>query len=396
MNEDAVQALKELLAAVEHAGAILEHPATLYVDWDELYNTDHGDERWLAWPLIPVGRQIVIYSPAKAGKSLVMLDVAASIASGKPILGQPNHAGRRHVLYLDYEMTGADLLERLIEMGYEPEELTHLHYALLPIIPALNTPEGAKVVREMAAGCEAELVIVDTLSRAVEGDINSPGPVTEFYRFTGLALKADGRALARLDHEGKDASKGMIGSSMKNTDIDIVWHLKKTDDGLLLTRKWTRIMWGEESVSVTVKRDPLQHVIGPRCNAAGTGKAVTEMDGLGLPHDISVRKAKAALEAAGHSNGRDALSDAVRQRKERGRVEGFIHRPQSVPSTPRNTLIDTPGGTSNGTTPHNTVTSMEHSTEHLGTPPPSSVPCGPLSKSGTPDKTTIPDPFDDF
>lgn len=353
-----------------------------YVDWHDLYNSDHGDEEWLAWPVIPARRQVVVYAPAKAGKSLVVLDIAASVASGKPVLGQENNAGKRHVLYLDYEMTGSDLLERLVEMGYEPEDLTHLHYALLPIIPALNTPEGAKVVREMAAECKAELVVIDTLSRAVDGDINSPGTVSDFYKWTGIALKADGVALARLDHEGKDSTRGMIGSSMKATDVDMVWHLKKTDDGLLLTRKATRIMWGEDEVAVTVKRDPLRHIIAPRGWAAGTGKIVEQLDALNLPDDVSVRKAKQALSGADITVGRDALADACRRRRERSGLEALINQHSGVPDPRRNTSIDTSIGTPHGTPAENAVTRAEHLTEHHGTPDSSGVPSGSPSIEG--------------
>lgn len=396
MNDEAVQALKELLAVVEVAGIALVHPRSRYVDWDELYSSDHNTEDWIAEPLFPAGRQCVVYAPAKAGKSLIVLDVVTSVAAGKPILGRNNKAGRRHVLYLDYEMTGADLLERLTEMGYEPGDLTHLHYALLPIIPALNTPDGAKIVREMAAECDAELVVIDTLSRAVEGDINAPNTVSDFYTWTGLALKADGRALVRLDHEGKDAAKGMIGSSMKATDVDLVWHLKRMDDGLLLTRKYTRIMWGEESVSVTVKRDPLRHVIGPRLEAAGTSEYVLRLDELGLSASISVREATAALRAAGGTVSNEPLRDALRRRRDREGVDAYVNQHSAVPKSVRHTSIDTANGTAHGTAPENALTCTAQQTAQHGTADLSGVPSVRLPRDGTPAPTAPDDPFDDF
>lgn len=383
MRSETVDALKELIAAVEGAETVPSH-ASPYVDWQELYASDQGGEEWLAWPIIPARRQAVIYAPAKAGKSLILLDIVASVASGKPILGQDNKAGKRHVLYLDYEMTGSDLLERLEEMGYEPADLTHLHYALLPIIPALNTPDGAKVVREMAAECEAELVVVDTLSRAVEGDVFHPTVVGDFYKWTGLCLKADGRALVRLDHEGKDASKGMIGSSMKATDVDLVWHLKRTDDGLRLTRKYTRIMWGEEEVDVAIKRDPLRHTIAPRGWAEGTGKVVELLDRLGIPDDASTRVAGSALREAGEKATNAALRDAVRRRRERVDLEDLVGGAEVC----RNGLgtLYPQGGSAHlpAQEEKHALTSPAHPSAHLGTPTPSTVPSEPLSKSGTP------------
>jgi hypothetical protein len=325
MRDDTIQALRDLVESLEaHNGDHEDQGPAFCIDWHDLYNTTVEDEVWLAWPLVPAQRQVVIYSLPKVGKSLIVLDLAASIASGKPILGQPNPHGRRHVLYLDYEMTAADLLARLIEMGYEPDELDHLHYALLPIIPALNTKEGAAFVRGKAAEYDAELVIVDTVSRAIEGDPNDQVAINAFYNWTGKALKADGRALIRLDHEGKDAAKGMIGSIMKAADIDIVWHLAKTDEGVKLTRKYTRIQWGVDEVAVTVHRDPLRHTIAPRGYAAGTNAVVKMLDGLGLADDISVRAARKALKDAGESASSDALQDACRSRKARVDLEDLI------------------------------------------------------------------------
>ena len=49
-------------------------------------------------------------------------------------------------------MTPDDLDERLREMGYGPgSDLSNLHYATLPSLPPLDTPEGGKAVAEPAA-----------------------------------------------------------------------------------------------------------------------------------------------------------------------------------------------------------------------------------------------------
>jgi hypothetical protein len=49
---------------------------------------DHADEEWLAYPIIPKGRAIALYAPAKAGKSTIVLAVAAAVATGRRVLGQ--------------------------------------------------------------------------------------------------------------------------------------------------------------------------------------------------------------------------------------------------------------------------------------------------------------------
>jgi hypothetical protein len=52
---------------------------------------------------------------------------------------------------------------------------------------------------------------------------------------------------------------------------------------------------------------------------AGTAEKVKQLDGLGLPVDVSRRKARAALEAAGLTPGRNQiLAAALKFRLERG------------------------------------------------------------------------------
>jgi hypothetical protein len=72
---------------------------------------------------------------------------------------------------------------------------------------------------------------------------------------TGLSLKRAGIACERTDHAGKDGGKkhGQRGSSAKNDDVDIVYRLDKTDDGLMLVRTHTRISWVPERTDLIVE-----------------------------------------------------------------------------------------------------------------------------------------------
>jgi hypothetical protein len=224
------------------------------VDWNTFWDWDHSDEDWLAYPLLPKGRAMALYAPAKAGKSTVVLAVAAALATGRPILGH-KVAGPATVLYLDYEMTQADLQERLYELGYSHnDDLSRLKYALLPSLPPLDTREGAIAVLELCDLYGVDAVIVDTFGRAVEGEEDHADTVRAFYRHTGLALKARNITYLRTDHSGKDVSKGMRGSSAKNDDVDVVWKLTRVDTdkggGVKIERTHSRISWVPEELKI--------------------------------------------------------------------------------------------------------------------------------------------------
>jgi hypothetical protein len=284
----------------------------MLVDWKTFWNQDHIVEDWIAKPLIARARQTALFAGAKTGKSWLTLNVVAALATGKPILGQPPVA-HVHVLYLDYEMVEADLYERLEQFGYnQDDDLSHLHYALIPSLPPLNTLEGASAIMRLCELTKAEVVVIDTTGRAIEGEENSADSYREFARTTGLALKRAGIACVRTDHAGKDGGKkhGQRGSSAKNDDVDIVYRLDKTDDGLMLIRTHTRISWVPAQVNLIVedtkdangdeglKNIRLKHKQIEAWTQADID-AAKRLDELGIPRNVGVNEAQRIADSRG-------------------------------------------------------------------------------------------------
>ena len=217
-------------------------------------------------------------------------------------------------------MTEADLQQRLDAMGYGPDDdLSHLHYALQPPLSPLDGRAGGDEMVRRAAACGAELVVIDTFSRAVGGDENDADTVRAWYRWSGQRLKAAGRAFLRIDHAGKDQTRGQRGSSAKNDDVDIVWHLTVLDDDMLrLKALKKRMQWVPEVVELRRHSDDLRYsvLVGMVGYKAGTHDVADILDSLGLPVDITKREAGAKLRAAGHGVRNDVLGDAIRHRKQ--------------------------------------------------------------------------------
>jgi archaellum biogenesis ATPase FlaH len=214
----------------------------ILINWQEFWTQSFPEEDWLIKPLIPRNQLVVIFAPGGTGKSLLALYIAAGLATGRDIFGIEHEP--ISVLYMDYEMQQAQLYERLTAMGYNNHtDLTRLHYASLPPIASLDTPEGAKEVCDLARTCQAELVIIDTFSRAVEGAENDADTVRNFYRWTALKLKTEGRSLLRIDHAGKDLKKGARGTSAKNDDVDLVWQMTRAGDEVRLVPTKKRHTW---------------------------------------------------------------------------------------------------------------------------------------------------------
>lgn len=323
------------------------------IDWDDFWAHDHGHEEWIAWPLIPAGRQIALFAPAKTGKSIVTLAAVAAVATGRSILGAPTQKPRS-VLLLDYEMTNSDLQERLESLGYGPEtDMTNLHYALLPSLPPLNTKEGSAALIALAEVVDAEVVVIDTMGRAVEGEENSADTYKDFARLTGLALKAAGRAVLRTDHAGKSKELGQRGSSAKNDDVDVVMRLDVAEGGWALTRTHTRVAWVPEKVMIVASESSdgtmtLTADRRARQYVKGTKELAARLVAAGATPMTSRREAQAILAGGGEGARTRCVGDALAWI----RAEA-THSLQTAPfevGTTTGTTLSTGSGTSLGTT----------------------------------------------
>lgn len=97
------------------------------LDWSALWSSELPVVDWIVEPLIASGRLVSLYSPPKAGKSLLALEISAALAAGRPVLGQP--VTPRRVLYVDFENDPrGDVVQRLKAFGYQPDDLGNLRY----------------------------------------------------------------------------------------------------------------------------------------------------------------------------------------------------------------------------------------------------------------------------
>lgn len=199
------------------------------VNWREVWEKS-GDIEWFAEPIVAAGRLVAIYSAPKAGKSLLMLEIAAAIATGRSIFGNPPMPPQK-VLYVDHEnVINGDIVERLESMGYGPDDLDNLDYLSFPVMGTLDSVRGGDELLSIVEHRGSRVVVIDTASRTISGDENDNSMWLAWYRNTGLKLKRIGVALVRLDHSGKDESKGQRGASAKSGDVDAVWKLTASDN----------------------------------------------------------------------------------------------------------------------------------------------------------------------
>jgi hypothetical protein len=300
-----------------------------YVDWATFWTDDVGEHEWLIEGFWPAGRAVLLHAPAKTGKSLFALYCAVELALGVRLDSgeqfRPPGGELFPVMYVDYEMTDADLRERLMEFGIGPQhDLSNLYYTLLTSeFGSLDTPGGASLFLAEVDRIKPKVVILDTFGRAVDGDENDADTVRHFFAHAGRPLRQRGISYLRVDHTGKDSSKGARGSSAKNDDVDLIWSMQQTSEGFQVKSK-SRVSWvppvANWSRHVTAERIFYSRSVEMAELVADeqTTAKVYELERLGIDWTWGRDAVVKELVRLGHKPGRlTVLSAAIKYRRER-------------------------------------------------------------------------------
>ncbi|MFJ6578411.1 AAA family ATPase [Streptomyces sp. NPDC091368] len=384
---------EQLREATGHGPA---HLVSTLLDWGTFFATDFGSIQLLPGRLMGPGQQITVVGDGKAGKSLFTQEWMWRMASGQSFLGDKPQDPIR-ILYLDAENGQEQVQERFLSFGAGPRSMGELRYASFPPVRPLDTAGGGADLLSMVKATQAELVVIDTVSRFISGPENDADTWLNLYRHTLLPLKRDRISSVRLDHRGKDSERGARGSSAKTQDVDHVWELSALGGGALaLKRTHTRTGIGPDHFDLVrqARKDGdnwahggTRHILMTWENETSAHPAVpgtvehiiASLDAAGLPDDAGNRIARQTLADRQIPGGNDKIAEAIRRRKARSKMSGFDvsgnrsgdrsdgRFPETFPGTHPGTP-ETAGQTFPGTPP-----------ETPGTPP---VPHVPPSKRG--------------
>ena len=311
-----------------HASLNGHHTAP--IDWAEFLGAQPEPPRWLAGKLLCHGEQVALVGDGKAGKSLLAQEWAWRAAAGKPFLGDVARPPLR-VLYLDQENSPDELRERMHSYGATPQTLMNLTYLSFPPFQPLNTAAGAAGLLRVVDHHDPDLIFLDTISRMIDGIENDADTWLALYRHLIVPLKAAGRACVRLDHFGKDATRGSRGSSAKTQDVDHVWELTSAGGGYLqLSRTHTRTGHGEEAYTVHRLSDrdergwrpgTTRHVLAATQGTAPMAKAVQDiiarLDKEGIADEAGRDAIRAACIKLNIRASNETLHSVVRFRRAR-------------------------------------------------------------------------------
>jgi hypothetical protein len=98
-------------------------------------------------------------------------------------------------------------------------------------------------------------------------------------------MKRAGISMIRLDHSGKDSSKGQRGGSAKSGDVDAVWRMTRDEDIITLKCEAERFQISQKEFSVRRLENPLRHQITVNTYAAQRDAMFTLMIKNDIPKD---------------------------------------------------------------------------------------------------------------
>jgi RecA-family ATPase len=282
------------------------------LDWVQV------DQALAAAPVIPgllnEGESGSLIAQSGVGKSLLMLEISAGLALGGSVLGNPPSKPTT-VMYIDMENPESELTDRLRSMGYEPAQLAGrpLHYFSFPDLPPLDTAAGGCRLALAAEEYEPSLIVLDTISRLVEGKEDSADTWRNLYNHTMVPLRRQGRAVLRLDHQGHDSTKGARGSSAKRDDVDVAWVMKRSGNEVTLVRDKGRGLAHPEKVVLCRHAAPLRHL--PLMIRGKEAECANALDRLNVPLDSTRDDAASVLRDNNYAFGNDVIGRAVKARR---------------------------------------------------------------------------------
>ncbi len=216
---------------------------------------------WLIKGVLPKAELAVIYGASASGKSFLVLDMAAAIATGRDWNGRKTTKGRVLIVVAE----GAS--------GYRNRLLAHAqqHEGKFPGIKIIaDTPnlhssrDHSLVAKEIEASGGADLIVVDTLAAASAGaDENSGEDMGTIIENCKQLHKATGALVLLVHHSGKDESRGARGWSglkaatdaeievtrLADTRVATITKLKDGDDGAKFAFRLVRVEVGTDADS---------------------------------------------------------------------------------------------------------------------------------------------------
>ena len=259
-----------------------EEPPPLWVmSLRDLDDPALPDVEWVVDGLLPLGAVGLLLGRPKVGKSLLALDLAASVAKGERFLGRATRQGP--VLYVAAEDAPAVLRSRLrSRLGDDrelPLEVVTAHGAFGPPL-RIDQPESVVQLARKIAEMGARVVVLDPLRELHLRDENDSKRMVEVMQPLRTIARVFNALVLLTHHRGKRGTVPSIasrGSSAISGAVDVVLSLEapgKAEAGEEEEEGAARATEGALVLRVEGRYGPRQRLgvrLGPKLRWKATG-----------------------------------------------------------------------------------------------------------------------------
>ncbi|MGH0357513.1 AAA family ATPase [Sinorhizobium meliloti] len=192
-----------------------------------------AEAEFLIDDLLPLRGLATVFGPPGSAKTFLALDLALCVAAGLPFFGKTVSQGG--AIYIAAE-AGAGLKKRVLAARAEKAIPELAPFAMIALAPNLGRQksEAAALIADIKAQWPSSgtirLVVIDTLARTLKGaDENSAADMGAFVDNAAAIAAAFDCLVLVVHHSGKDAERGMRGSSNLNGATDAEWQISSKD-----------------------------------------------------------------------------------------------------------------------------------------------------------------------
>lgn len=178
--------------------------------------------------LISPNEVSAIYGEPGCGKSFFALHLIRSIIQEREAFGRRVHT--TNALFLALE--GVSGFEKRLKAQIGTWGPTGNFSYIAQPVNLFSNPEAKNDVIRASQSCQAGIIIIDTLNRAMaEGSENDPADMGQFIQNLDALRGATGAHIMVIHHSGKDSARGMRGHSSLLGAVDLALEVKKDADG---------------------------------------------------------------------------------------------------------------------------------------------------------------------
>ncbi len=185
---------------------------------------------WLVRDVFHGGEIIILWGESQAGKTALLLDMVAAIASGAGWAGHP--VTRTNVVYVALEgQIGVRTRVQALEHDRGTGHLEGIHYVFNPCNVA--SEEDVNELALTALKHDAKFIVIDTLSASIAGmaEENSNSAMSGMIANVQRLTQMTGAAVLLVHHCGNDPKRGARGAYALHANPDVSIEVGRSGEG---------------------------------------------------------------------------------------------------------------------------------------------------------------------